>query len=86
MNDFGTKFMASEEVKLTENPNNAIVLTPKANFHVVDEATTHIKELEITKTWKKPEENTPYHVHNILSLFNGWAKFSLITSETERDY
>ena len=50
MNDFGTKFMASEEVKLTENPNNAIVLTPKANFHVVHEATTHIKELEITKT------------------------------------
>ena len=59
MNDFGTKFMASEEVKLTENPNNAIVLTPKANFHVVDEAATHIKELEITKNVKKTGRKYP---------------------------
>ena len=29
MNDSGTKLITPEEIKLTENPNNAIVLTPE---------------------------------------------------------
>ena len=40
MNDFDTEFIAREEIELTDNPDNASVLTPEANVHVVVE-TTH---------------------------------------------
>ena len=53
MNDSGTKFLAPEEINFTENLDNASVLTPEVNFHVVDEGTTHTKELEINKKKKK---------------------------------
>ena len=56
INDSDTELIAREEVKFTENLDNATVLTPEANFHVADEGTTHIKELETykkTKNWKK---------------------------------
>ena len=43
MNDFDTEVIVPEEIKLTNNPDNASVLTPEANAHVVDEGTTHIK-------------------------------------------
>ena len=49
MNDLDMEFIASEEVKLTDNPYNASFLTPEANIHVVDEGTTHTKELETSK-------------------------------------
>ena len=41
MNDSATKFIAPEEIELTGNPDNASVLTPDANVHVVHEGTTH---------------------------------------------
>ena len=56
INDYNTEFIALEEFKLTGNLDNASVLTPEANFYVVDdEGTTHTKELERKrgKSWKK---------------------------------
>ena len=58
MNDFDTEFIAPEEVELTDNPDNVSALTLEANVHVVDQGTTHTKELETNKKKKKPEENT----------------------------
>ena len=52
MNDSATKFIAPEEIELTGNPDNASVLTPDANVHVVHEGTTHTKELEINEKRK----------------------------------
>ena len=43
MNDFDTEVIVPEEIKLTNNPDNASVLTPEANAHVADEGTTHTK-------------------------------------------
>ena len=59
MNDCDTEFKAPEEVKLTDNPDNASGLTPEANVHVVDEGTSYTKELDTNKNKKKSEENTP---------------------------
>ena len=39
MNDCDTEFIAREEIELTDNPDNASVLTPEANVHVVVEIT-----------------------------------------------
>ena len=39
---------------LSENPDNASVLTPEANAHIADEGTTHTKKLE-TKEGKKDD-------------------------------
>ena len=50
MNDNDTEFIAPEEIELTDNP---------ANVHVVDEGTTHTKELKTNKKRNKSEENTP---------------------------
>ena len=58
MNDSDTEFIAPEEIKIIENPDNTSVLTQEANGHVFDEGITHIKELEINKKRKKPEKNT----------------------------
>ena len=41
MNDFNTEFMASEEIKLTDNEGNVSALTLEANAHIVDQGTTH---------------------------------------------
>ena len=59
MKNFGTEFIASEEIKLTDNQYNASVLTPEANVYVDNEWTTYNKELETDKKRKKPEENSP---------------------------
>ena len=58
MNDFDREFIAREEIKLTGNPSNVSALTLEANAHVVDQVTTHTKELEIDKKRKKTEEST----------------------------
>ena len=55
MNDSGTEFIAPEEIGLTDNQDNASVLTPEANVHVVHEGTTHSKELKTNKKRKKLE-------------------------------
>ena len=59
MKNCGTEFIASEEIKLTDNQYNASVLTPEANVYVDDEWTTYNKKLETDKKRKKPEENSP---------------------------
>ena len=43
MNDFDTKFIAPEEMELTDNPGNVSALILEANVHVVDQGTTHTK-------------------------------------------
>ena len=43
MNDFDTKFIALEEIKLTGNPDNVSALTLEANVAVIDKGTTHTK-------------------------------------------
>ena len=46
MNDFDTKFIALEKIKLTDNPGNMSALTLEVNVHVVDQGSTDTKELE----------------------------------------
>ena len=56
-NDFDTEFIAPEEIKLTGNPSNVSALRLQPNANVVDQGTTHTKELETDKKRKKsPEE------------------------------
>ena len=43
MNDFDTKFIAPEEIELTDNQGNVSALTLEANVHIVDQGTTHTK-------------------------------------------
>ena len=59
MNDSDTEFIAPEDIKLTDNPDTASVLTQGTNVHLVDEGSTHTKELEANKKRKKSEQNTP---------------------------
>ena len=42
-NDFDTKFIAPEEIELTDNQFNVSALTLEANIHIVDQGTTHTK-------------------------------------------
>ena len=42
-NDFDTKFIAPEEIELTDNQVNVSALTLEANIHIVDQGTTHTK-------------------------------------------
>ena len=50
MNDFDAKFIAPEEIKLTDNQDNTSSLRSEANIRVADKTTTHTKELETNKT------------------------------------
>ena len=50
MNDFNAKFIAPEEIKLTDNPDNTRSLRSEANIRAADKKTTHTKEQEINKT------------------------------------
>ena len=43
MNDFDTKFITPEEIKITNNQGNVSALTLDANVHIVDQGTTHTK-------------------------------------------
>ena len=58
MNDFDTEFIAPEEIKLTGNPSNGGSLRLQANANVVDQGTTHTKELETDKKRKKTQKNS----------------------------
>ena len=42
MNVSDTKLIASKEIKITDNPDSASNLRPKANVHVVDEGRSYI--------------------------------------------
>ena len=52
MNDFDTEFIAPEEIELTDNPSNVSALRLEVNIHVVDQRTTHTRELETNKKRK----------------------------------
>ena len=52
MNDFDTEFIAPEEIELTDNPSNVSALRLEVNIHVVDQGTTHTRELEANKKRK----------------------------------
>ena len=66
-NDFDTKFIAPEEIKLIGNPSNVNALTLETNTHVVDQGPTYTKELETNKKRKKKQ--------NKVSQSNGKATF-----------
>ena len=40
MNSSDTEFIGLRDIELTDNPDNARVLTPEANVHVIDEWNT----------------------------------------------
>ena len=69
MNDSDTEFIAPEEIELTGNPENASVLAPEANVHVVDKGTTHTKELETNKTKKNRRKYTTHMEMQCFSTF-----------------
>ena len=52
MNDCDTEFIAPEEIELTDNPSNVSALRLEVNIHVVDQGTTHTRELEANKKRK----------------------------------
>ena len=66
-NDFDTKFIAPEEIKLIGNPSTVNALTLETNTHVVDQGPTYTKELETNKKRKKKQ--------NKVSQSNGKATF-----------
>ena len=80
LNDSDTEFIAPEELKLNDNLDNATVLTPKANVHVVDQGTTHTKELETNKKRKNRKKipqsqvNTPF-LHSLKRIVFLKAEF-----------
>ena len=57
INDFDTEFIAPEKIELTDNPDNVSALTLEVNVHVVDQGTTHTKELQGTANAKELETN-----------------------------
>ena len=57
MNDSDTRFMS----KLTDKPGNACVLIPEANVQIVDNGTTHTKELGRQKE-EKSRKKHPNHL------------------------
>ena len=59
MNDSSTEFIASEEIEITDNADNTIVMTSEAKVDVVDEGITPTKEIETNKNRKKSDENIP---------------------------
>ena len=76
MNDSNTEFIASEEIKITVNAKNAIILTSEPTVDVIDEGITHNKELQKNKMSKKSEENTLITWKRNLSLHSGENCFS----------
>ena len=61
MNDFDTECIPPEEIELTDNPGNVSALRLEVSIHVVDQRTTHIKELE-KKRIKKARRKYPDHM------------------------
>ena len=62
MNDFDTKFIAPEEIELTDNPENVrLEFDIEANVHVVEKGTTHTRELEKNKRKKSQKKVLQSH-------------------------
>ena len=70
MNDCATKFIASEEIKLTDNQDNAVVFTSEVNVYVVDKGTTYTKWLKTNEKRKNLEENTWHLERQSFSTFS----------------
>ena len=68
MNDFDTKFIALEKIELTDNPGNMSALKSEGNVHVVDQGSTHTKELETNKKRKKSQKEVPRPYGNAICL------------------
>ena len=71
MNDSNTEFITSEEIKITVNAKNAIILTSEPTVDVIDEGITHNKELQSNKMSKKSEENSLITWKRNVSLHSG---------------
>ena len=71
MNDSNAEFIASEEIKITVNAKNAIILTSEPTVDVIDEGITHNKELQTNKMSKKSEENSLITWKRNVSLHSG---------------
>ena len=69
MNGFDTEFIDTEELKVTDNPDNESVLTPEGNVHVVDEETTHTKELRQIKRGKSQKKTLKSRGNALFSAF-----------------
>ena len=68
MNDFDTKFIAPEEIELTDNPENVrLEFDIEANVHVVEKGTTHTRELERNKRKKSQKKVLQSHGNTRLS-------------------
>ena len=68
MNDFDTKFIAPEEIELTDNPENVrLEFDIEANVHVVEKGTTHTRELEKNKRKKSQKKVLQSHGNTRLS-------------------
>ena len=68
MNDFDREFIAPEEIELTDNPGNVSALTLELNVYVIDQGTTHTKELETNKKRKKARSKIPQSHGNAMFL------------------
>ena len=62
MNNFDTKFIAPEEIELTDNPENVrLEFDIEANVHVVEKGTTYTRELERNKRKKSQKKVLQSH-------------------------
>ena len=62
MNDFDTEFIAPKEIELTDNQGNVSALTLEVNNLIVDQRTTHTKQLETSKKRKNARRKYPDHM------------------------
>ena len=56
INDFNKKFIAPEEIELTDSPGNMSALTLEAHVDVVNQGTSDTKGLETNKKRKKQKK------------------------------
>ena len=70
INNCDTEIIAPEEIELTDNPGNVTGLTLEANGHVVEQRTTHTKEIETNKKRKKAKKECSDHMETQRSREN----------------
>ena len=68
MNDSDTGFIASEKIKLTDNPDNASILTTEANVHVVDKGNWNAKFLHILERIAFLRAEFPINLKKVLQF------------------
>ena len=68
VNDFDTRYIAPEEIELTDNPSNMSALRLEVNIHVADQGITHTKEIETNKKRKKSQKKVPRSHGNAMFL------------------